>query len=105
MKKTNKKNEVIVDLTNVTLDDVYKVFAIAKFNTMRPAQRECVANNAVSEHFDNLRKEVDNYFADMEKTQCENCARCECYHEVKPETKVKKPNIFRRFWNWITRKK
>lgn len=109
-KANNKKNEMVVDLTNITLDDVYKAFAIAKFNTMRPAQRECVAHNAVNECFDDLRKDIDNYFADMEKDQqkyfatCENCARCECCYEVKSEAKVKKPNVFRRFWNWITRK-
>lgn len=108
MKKTiNKKNEMVVDLTNITLDDVYKVFAIAKFNTMRPVQRECIANDAVDAYFDRLHKEVDDFFADMEKAQCENCTNCErcsCCSKDIPEVKAKKPNVFKRFWNWITRK-
>lgn len=104
MKKMNKNKEMIVDLTNVTLDDVYKVFAIAKFNTMRSAQRECIANNAVTEYFDNLRKDIDDRLADMEKSECEYCTKCECCSECKSEVKTKKPNVFKRFWNWITRK-
>lgn len=83
-KNTKKVNpEFVVNLTNAhNMRDVYLAFAEAKIN----------------KHLTTLETEVFIF----EYTRpvfyvCKECPFC------KPS--VKKPNIFKRFWNWITRKK
>lgn len=89
---TNKKNtksvkkvskvtnpSLVIDLTKATESyDVYKAFADAKIN-------KYINNTEFDIIVDDITK--DNQFTVV----------------FMPE--VKKPNIFKRFWNWITRKK
>lgn len=98
MKKVVKNNRMIVDLTNITLDDVYKAFAVAKFNTMRKEQRDAIAAISVDRFFAEMQRTIDNALADIDVHY--SCDKgCEC-----KRAETKKPNVFKRFWNWITRK-
>lgn len=83
---TKKKTfvpDIVVDLTNCTdAVDVYTAFADVKIDKyLTPEEVNAFANDRLTINW----------------TIC-NCEECCC----KP---VKKPNVFKRFWNWITRKK
>lgn len=94
--KKTKKNvnvTITVKLLNITdPTDAYKLFAIAKFNNMRDTEKDIISKTVIDLYFNTLAYEVNSTLADMEATNV--CKHCE-----------KKPNIFKRFWNWITRKK
>lgn len=90
MKKTTKKTtknvvnnyDVIVNVEDMTCaNDVYYAIALAKIE-------KYFTYNELKALMDNVRPEFTVCF-------CDKCPFC---HEEK------KPNIFKRFWNWITRK-
>lgn len=94
--KKTKKNvnvTITVKLLNITdPTDAYKLFAIAKFNNMRDTEKDIISKTVIDLYFNTLAYEINSTLADMEATNV-----CKC--------REKKPNIFKRFWNWITRKK
>lgn len=106
MKKSTKKIKpaFIVNLTDFENPaDVYYRFGIAKQNAKLPMT-------------DNEFSGVINKIVDLatimliaKQTLCSNCVKVEDGEKLIFDSKgnytVKKPNIFRRFWNWITRKK
>lgn len=111
------KKYVIVDLTNVeSPSDVYAAFVEAKCG-VEPITKEEMFNYAM--HVTELMNStivkscaslVDYLDAliDTIESACDSSEDDELIDrkEMEKEEKVeKKPNIFKRFWNWITRKK
>lgn len=91
MKTTNKKittkPDYIVDVTKCeTLDDVKLAFATAKKNAGVPLTDE------------NIQAFIDNAISNIKPIVCAAVI------DVEIEEK-KKPNIFKRFWNWLRGKK
>lgn len=79
-KTKTKKFDLDIDLTDAeTAFDVYKIFGEAKINKYL----------------------TDTEINNVTSTSLLKCV-CTISGTIVPE---KKPNIFKRFWNWITRKK
>ena len=97
--KKTKKNEpkvLTVDLSKIkTITGAYKEFAIAKYKMLRDVEQQIISMYTVDLYFQDLT----NMFYD---TIVEELEYPKVILEKKP---TKKPNIFKRFWNWITRKK
>lgn len=119
MKSTKPvKKYVIVDLTNIeSPSDVYAAFVEAKCG-VEPITKEEMFNYAmhVTELMNStivkscacLMDYVDALIDTIESAydNQENPDDLVIKREKEEEEKVeKKPNIFKRFWNWITRKK
>lgn len=86
MNKKANKPAYTVDLTDAnTITDAIVAFALAKHNANIPLT-------------DDELKSIVQYAVDMVPTQCL------CNVEVYEVTPKKKP-WYKRFWNWITRKK
>ena len=87
-KKVSKKSttvDYLVDLTNAqTAEDVYLSFALAKVDGN-------FTQNEVNALTDTITPKIYIVY--------ENECKCDCC-----EKPVKKPNIFKRFWNWVTGK-
>lgn len=101
-KKTNKNESKVltVDLSNIkTITDAYKEFAIAKYKMLRDVEQKIISIYTVDLYF----QELTNMFYDMAADELEGSR---IVSESEMEKKLtKKPNIFKRFWNWVTRKK
>lgn len=94
-KKNNKKPVFVISINDTdTVEDILATVAYAKakngvaldkaeFNTLVKTIAECI--------FDIFDSVLESTIAMLE-------AECE------PPVKEKKPNIFKRFWNWLTRK-
>lgn len=95
--KTTKKTvkpEYIVDLTNIKdAGDVYAAFGWAKINRyLTPTEMDAVADDIAA-------------YIVPEMILCDNLRATCCAIEKACCCKQKKPNIFKRIWNWITGKK
>lgn len=117
------KKYVIVDLTNVKNPcDVYAAFVEAKCGVEPITKEEMfnyamyvteLMNSTVIKSCDRLIDYIDALFDVIERThdipEDDEVVvdKCELKREEPEEEKMveKKPNIFKRFWNWITRKK
>lgn len=97
--KKTKKNEpkvLTVDLSKTkTITGAYKEFAIAKYKMLRDVEQQIISMYTVDLYF----KDLANMFY---STMMEELESSKVVPEKKP---TKKPNIFKRFWNWVTRKK
>ena len=86
-----------VDLTDVeTIDEVGYAFAMAKFNAKQPLNEkdlEVIVWNAKVDAAIEMASLAATILSTMVLPSCVNC------------TCQKKPNVFKRIWNWITRKK
>ena len=101
--KKDLKPKFTVDLTKAECaNDVFAQFAVAKqeaglpmtdneFNAVVLAS-SMMAVEALGEAINKVSKEIEIKNGDK------------LVFDSKGNFKVKKPNIFRRFWNWITRK-
>jgi hypothetical protein len=88
MNKVKIKPAYTVDLTDAcTLEDVRTAFALAKHNANIPLT-------------DDELKTIVQYTVDRVPTEC----FCNCNVEFY-EVKERKKPWYKRFWNWITRKK
>lgn len=104
MKKNDKSKKIVIDLTKIIqVTDPYKCVALAKFNTMSDVEMNIIRDYAVNAYFAQVADEINSamadYMADLENNKIrleDPCEECIC---------KKKPNIFKRFWNWVTRKK
>ncbi len=117
MTKKSTKNVITVNLTNVhTPEDVIVEFVKAKL-----AASDNLTNSEINIYNDSIVNEtvgemINQLFTDnnavlyangklhklsMKEFIVENDNKLEI---SKDGVKVKKPNIFKRFWNWITRK-
>lgn len=87
VKKTTKKTvkpDFAIDINNATgAGDIYAALGWAKIDKYLTGSE---INAVLSEIQDELSPRI---------VVC-NCTKCTC---------CKKPNIFKRFWNWLTRKK
>lgn len=117
MKSTKPvKKYVIVDLTNIeNPSDVYAAFVEAKCG-IEPITKEEMLNYAM--HVTELMNSITvkscvslmdhvDALIDTIESACDNQEDTDdLVIKREEEEKVeKKPNIFKRFWNWITRKK
>ena len=111
MKKTNKKvtktvkPAFIVDLTNVeTPDELYAAFGLAKQDANLPMTDDelvAIVNIAINTTLSVLQDTFKKLpYKEYNITNGEKLI-----FDENGNVKVKKANIFRRFWNWITRKK
>lgn len=119
MKSTKPvKKYVIVDLTNIkSPSDVYAAFVEAKCG-VEPITKEEMFNYAMyvtelmnstivksctslMDYFDALIDTIESAYDNQEDPDDLVIKR----KEEEEEKVEKKPNIFKRFWNWITRKK
>ena len=112
VKKTSKvvkefKPKFVVDLTNVTdPQDVCVEFAFAKQNAGLPlSEREFTAliDKTIDITINGMLACSKAVFNEVAKTVEINGDE-KLVFDSKGQFKVKKPNIFKRFWNWITRK-
>lgn len=117
MTKKSTKNVITVNLTNVhTPEEVIVEFVKAKLaasDNLTKSEINIYNDTIVNETVDELINQMftDNnaiLYADgklhklsMKEFIVENDNKLEI---SKDGVKVKKPNIFKRFWNWITRK-
>lgn len=103
-KSTSKKPEYFVDLTDVkTPNDVYVEFALAKQKAGKPItddELETIIGYAIYRTLNTVRKVVSEL--PYKEINIEGDEKLVL--DAKGNISVKKPNIFRRFWNWITRK-
>lgn len=118
MKSTKPvKKYVIVDLTNIeNPSDVYAAFVEAKCG-VEPITKEEMFNYAmhvtelmntyIIQSCNRLIDYIDALYDVIERTYDSSEDDEMVDHEEKEEEEKveKKPNIFKRFWNWITRKK
>ena len=105
-KKTTKKTvspKFIVDLTKAeSATDVYAQFALAKQEAGLPLSNEefnAIMLIAGIVAVEDLGEAINNVSKSIEIKNGEKLV-----FDAKGHFTVKKPNIFRRFWNWITRK-
>ena len=85
MKKTTKKFDYIVDLTKIEhLSEIAPTFALAKHSAHLPLTDEELADICIAV-LDEFQPKVTVAYV------------CKCNQ--------KKPNIFKRFWNWLRGKK
>lgn len=118
------KKYVIVDLTNIeNSSDVYAAFVEAKCG-VEPITKEEMFNYAMHvielmnsaivkscaslvDYLDVLIDTIESAYDNQEDPDLVIKKREEEKEEEKEEKEKveKKPNIFKRFWNWITRKK
>ena len=101
-KKTNKNESKVltVNLSNIkTITGAYKEFAIAKYKMFRDVEQKIISMYTVDLYF----QELTNMLYDMTADELE-ASRIVSESEMEKKF-TKKPNIFKRFWNWVTRKK
>lgn len=117
MTKKSTKNVITVDLTGVhTPEDVIVEFVKAKLaasdnltkseiNIYNDTIVDDTIGKMINQMFTNnnaiLYKNGELHKLDLKEFAVENGNKLEI---SKDGVKVKKPNIFKRFWNWITRK-
>lgn len=112
------KKYVIVDLTNVeSPSDVYAAFVEAKCG-VEPITKEEMFNYAMHvtelmnstivkscaslvDYLDALIDTIESVYDNDDSDDADN----DVIKREEEEKVEKKPNIFKRFWNWITRKK
>lgn len=112
VKKTSKvvkefKPKFVVDLTKVKEpSDICIAFAMAKQGAGLPisdTEMRAVIDKTVELSMDCMLACSRSVFNEVAKTVEINGDE-KLVFDSKGQFKVKKPNIFKRFWNWITRK-
>lgn len=108
--KKTKKETPIVDITNAVDDvDVFAAYAYAKVEKGEPiTDTELFA--AITNHVDAVLASLFTWNNTIMLINGEYVKmRLGLYEPTETITgtpkKTKKPNIFKRFWNWVTRKK
>lgn len=95
--KTIKVKSYTYDFSKDGLTDSYKTIALTKYNNMHCWEQSIISDNAVDSFFTKMTDAIDVEFVDypqIEHVTINSVKACD-----------KKPNVFKRFWNWITRKK
>ena len=99
-KKKQSDIQITVNLVNAqTPKDVYTAFALAKLELMSPVEQSALADILVDNYFNDVSTMIFNSIADQ---MAQHAIQVE---EKKEETEEKKPGMFRKVWNWVTRKK
>lgn len=99
-KKKQSDIQITVNLVNAqTPKDVYTAFALAKLELMSPVEQSALADILVDNYFNEVSTMIFNSIADQ---MAQHAIQVE---EKKEETEEKKPGMFRKVWNWVTRKK
>ena len=110
-KKTTEKTvqpEFIMNcVDNTTPAQLYNEVVNAKVRAGKPItteELELAKDNAVDESIDMITAAVVDTFTSMPHSEIEINGDEKLIFDSKGNFKVKKPNIFKRFWNWIRRK-
>ena len=111
VKKTTKKTvepEIIINcVTNTTPKQIYNEAINAKVRAGKPINTEelqFVKDVTVAETVDKLAGAAVEAFMSMPHNTIEIKNGEKLVFDEDGNVKVKKPNIFRRFWNWLRRK-
>jgi hypothetical protein len=106
IKKVKKsiKPEFIVNLVDVEdTNDLYVRFALAKHNAniaMTDTELEAIVEHTMM----NTVKALTDIASSLPRKEIEINGDEKIVFDAYGNVKVKKPNIFKRFWNWIRRK-
>lgn len=95
-KKTTKKTSQTFEVNLVwctTPSDIYAAFGLAKQQAGLPM---------TNTEFSTIVFKIIDAKTLMKELIC---SVCELFQPIEFKYEQKKPNIFKRFWNWITRKK
>lgn len=99
-KKKQSDIQIAVNLVNAqNSKDVYTAFAFAKLEQMSPIEQAVLAEALADEYFNELTAMMFGSIADQ---MAQHAIKVD---EEKETPKEKKPGMFRKVWNWITRKK
>lgn len=99
-KKKQIDTQITVNLVNAqTPKDVYTAFALAKLQLMSPVEQAVLGEVLADNYFDEVSAMIFGSIADQ---IAQHAIKVE---EKKEETEEKKPGMFRKVWNWVTRKK
>lgn len=111
VKKTTKKTvepEIIMNcVTNTTPKQLYNEVVNAKVRAGKSISAEelqFVKDATVSETINEVADILAGEIAAIPHTSFEINGDEKLVFDAKGNVKVKKPNIFKRFWNWICRK-
>lgn len=111
VKKTTKKTvepEIIINcVTNTTPKQLYNELVEAKVRAKKPITKdelEFIKEATVAETVNELAGVAVEAFMSMPHNIIEIKNGEKLVFDEKGNVKVKKPNIFRRFWNWLRRK-
>ena len=112
VKKTTKKTvkpEIIMNcVTNITPTQLYNEAIEAKIRAGKAITKdelEFIKDRVVAETIDEMANVAVEAFASIPHQTFEVKNGETLIFDEHGNVKVKKPNIFRRFWNWIARKK
>lgn len=97
--KTNPNKGLIFNFTKcVSATDPYQIVAITKFKNLKDWECMVICTKLTADYFTKLADYIDGEYVDQElnniNTKFTNTAKV-----------TTKPNVFKRFWNWIKRKK
>lgn len=99
-KKKQSDIQITVNLVNAqTPKDVYTAFALAKLELMSPIEQSALAVLLVDNYFNEVSTMIFNSVADQ---IAQHVIQVE---DKKEEIEEKEPGMFRKVWNWVTRKK
>lgn len=111
VKKTTKKTvepEIIMNcVTNTTPKQLYNEAINAKIRAGKPINAEelqFIKDTTVAETVNELAGVAVEAFMSMPHNTIEIKNGEKLVFDEKGNVKVKKPNVFRRFWNWLRRK-
>ena len=106
--KKTVKPVVVTNLTNVeTVNDLYREHIRAKVRAGKPItteELELAEDYAVTEAIDDLASSVVETFLSIPYTQFEVKDGEKLVFDENGKVSIKKPNIFKRAWNWLRRK-
>lgn len=94
--KTIKVKSYTYDFSKDGLTDSYKTIANAKFDDLKDWERCAISDKVINDYFKKMQEDIDNYLANTDHPVIKE--------DISPKAE-KKPNVFKRFWNWVTRKK
>lgn len=111
VKKTTKKNvkpDFIMNcVTNVTPKQLYNEAVEAKIRAGKAITKdelEFVKDVTIADTIDEMANVAVEALLSMPRQTIEIKNGETLVFDEKGNVKVKKPNVFKRFWNWITRK-
>ena len=111
-KKTTKKTvkpDFVMNLTNInTTKELYQEFIEAKVRAGKPITTEELAyikDISIDEAIEETVAEIGAICRSIPYKEVEIKNGAKLVFDEYGNAEIVKPNLFRRFWNWITRKK
>ena len=110
VKKTNKTvtPDFVMNLTNIdTVNDLYTEFVKSKVNAGKSISKDeldYIINSEINKAIDATVTEIAVLCSSIPYKEYEVKNGAKLVFDDHGNAKVVKPNIFRRFWNWLRRK-